>query len=129
MVRTYNKVYLLERISLPQVLLLDKSRHPRTLVKLEESLRHPHFGYGDKEMFWILSTASSEPFSFSPFMAGQYGDCRGMLLHFDPGDEDKGDAAAPLFLNGEKILETGINFVGESISEVCTKVLQSQYMI
>jgi hypothetical protein len=62
-------------------------------------------GYGDKELFWLAATVSKEPFVFEPFFAGQYGDCYGLMLHFDPNDELLGSGAQPLYMNAEYMVE------------------------
>jgi hypothetical protein len=50
-------------------------------------MRHalPSFGlgYGDKELFWITTTAAQESFDFEPHQAGSLGDC-GPMIHYDP---------------------------------------------
>ena len=63
------------------------------------------FGYGDKEMFWIVSTLVGEPFSFEPFLAAQYGDCFGVIMHYDPSDVDDPYNASPLYINSEFLTE------------------------
>ena len=46
-------------------------------------------GYGDKEMYWIATTAAQEPFAFEPYLAGALGDC-GAIVHFDPRVSETG---------------------------------------
>eukprot|EP00597_Dinobryon_sp_UTEXLB2267_P002181 CAMPEP_0170063988 /NCGR_PEP_ID=MMETSP0019_2-20121128/4652_1 /TAXON_ID=98059 /ORGANISM="Dinobryon sp., Strain UTEXLB2267" /LENGTH=543 /DNA_ID=CAMNT_0010270561 /DNA_START=577 /DNA_END=2208 /DNA_ORIENTATION=- len=66
------------------VVLFNKANHPVTLQILERHLRDFIVGFGDKEFYWVAATAAREPFAFEPHLAGQYGDCAGVMLHFDP---------------------------------------------
>ena len=70
-------------------LLINTETHPRTLTLLRSMLADFRVGYGDKEMYWIASTASPEAFTFEPFLAGSLGDC-GALVHFDPTTDNAG---------------------------------------
>lgn len=66
------------------IVLLNKANHPVTLSILEKHLPSISLGYGDKELYWIAATAAREPFAFEPYLAGQYGDCAGVVMHYDP---------------------------------------------
>jgi hypothetical protein len=90
-------------------------------------------GYGDKELFWVAATEAGEPFSFEPFASGQYGDCHGVILHFDPS-ADTEDTATPWYANAEFMVEKGteiastymkeLNVVGEYLHNVITKPIR-----
>jgi hypothetical protein len=64
------------------------------LQVLREVLPTFTVGYGDKEIYWLSATIADVPFSFEPFLCGQFGDC-GLMMHCDPAN------AKPLYLNGE----------------------------
>ena len=66
------------------VVLLNKPMHPIMLQVLEQHLPDFFIGFGDKEMYWIAATVAREPFAFEPHLTGQYGDCAGFIIHFDP---------------------------------------------
>lgn len=68
------------------MVLVNKSRHPGMLATLLKLLPTFDVGYGDKEIYWMAATIANEPFTFSPFAAGQYGDCSGQVLHYFPDD-------------------------------------------
>lgn len=87
------------------LLIINKRKHPIFLVTLREMINVTHLGYGDKELFWLAATVSKESFVFEPFFAGQYGDCYGLMLHFDPNDELLGSGAQPLYMNAEYMVE------------------------
>ena len=96
------------------VIALDRNRHPRMLQVLRQLLPSFSVGYGDKEIYWLAATIAEEPFSFEPFLCGQYGDC-GLLMHFDPNDADRDhENAQPLYINGEWILEK-IHILGHDL--------------
>lgn len=95
------------------VIVLDRRRHPKTLKVLRQLLPTFNVGYGDKEIYWLAATIAEEPFSFEPFLCGQYGDC-GLLMHFDPNDEGEPENAHPLYINGEWILEK-IHILGHDL--------------
>jgi hypothetical protein len=99
------------------VVMLDSTRHPKLLRTLEYHLPSFGFGYGDKELFWVAATISGEPFTFEPFLAGQYGDCYGVVLHYHPDDADLVDVsqAKPLYLNAEYFVEKELTCVGEFV--------------
>ena len=112
---------LLGDIQDSSVVVLDKRSHPSTLKHFAKFIASFDVGYGDKEMFWMIATLAGEGFEFSPFLAGQYGDCDGVILHFDPRDEA---AASPLYVNGEKIVERELNYVGDFLSESQTQAVR-----
>lgn len=99
------------------VVLMDRWRHPGTVKVLGQLLHRLNYGYGDKELFWIAATIAQEPFSFEPFLAGQLGDCYGVMIHFDPDDADGHHGsltshideieqqAQPLYVNAEYFVE------------------------
>ena len=88
------------------MVLVDKSTHGKFIRILTELLPYFQFGYGEKEMFWIAATISGEDWAFEPFLAGQYGDCTGLVLHFDPDDYDKDlDDVSVMFINAEYLVE------------------------
>lgn len=105
------------------VVLIHKSRHPQMLMLMEKHLFSFDIGYGDKEMYWIMATLAREPFSFSPFMAGQYTDCFGIIIHFDPSFEDRPELAEPFYANGEFMVEEELTTVGDFVSGVMTSPL------
>ena len=91
------------------VLLLDSTRHPRTLLLLRRMVRDFSLGYGDKEMYWLAATAVEEPFAFEPFIAGSLGDC-GAIVHFDPlaapfVQQDKNTKVLPFYVNAEYLID------------------------
>lgn len=105
------------------VILLNKSKHPKFIETLTKFLPIFDFGYGDKEMFWISATISGEDFTFEPFFAGQYGDCSGFVLHYDPDEYDKlMSEVTPLYINAEYLIEhTGkMTTVGQFIARSIT---------
>jgi hypothetical protein len=116
------------------VVLVDKARHPRMLSVLHRYL-HENFimGYGDKELFWVAATVAREAFSFEPFASGQYGDCHGVMMHFDPSAETE-ETATPWYANAEFMVEKGtesagvylkeLNVVGEYLHNVMTKPIR-----
>eukprot|EP01041_Mallomonas_annulata_P003339 gene3339-6609_t len=86
------------------VLLLDASRHPRTLSVLSSLLGNFSVGHGDKEIYWISSTVAEEPFAFEPHWPGIYGDC-GCIFHFDPTTTTTTPSPSPFFINGQYLVE------------------------
>lgn len=80
-------------------------------------------GYGDKEMFWISSLLVKQEFTWSPYLAGQYGDCDGIMLHYDPMDlKERSDGhALPLHINGNYMVEKELQIVGEFNHYIQTK--------
>jgi hypothetical protein len=101
------------------VVLFDKSRHEKTITVLTELLPSFDLGYGDKEIFWIATTIAGESYTFSPFLAGQYGDCHGVILHYNPLEEGHHSNASPFFCNAEYLVED-ITFVGEFANPIVT---------
>ena len=98
------------------IVLFDKRSHSRTLKLLGQELASFDVGWGDKEIFWLSTTAAREGFEFSPFLAGQYGDCDGVMMHFDPEAEGEPEAALPFYINAEKLVEKDLNYVGDYLS-------------
>ncbi len=96
------------------VVLLDKSSHPQTLKMLMKLLPTFDLGWGDKEIYWVAATIADEPFSFEPFAAASYADC-GLLMHYDPNDEDDVVNAEPIYINAEWILES-MHSVGDGLA-------------
>jgi hypothetical protein len=99
------------------VILVDRTRHSRFLRVLETLLPSFAMGYGDKETFWVAATISGEPFAFEPFLSGQYGDCYGVQLHYDPRDAHlpNPENARPFYLNAEYFVEKELTCVGEFV--------------
>ena len=98
------------------VVVLNKGKHQQLLSVMEKLLGSLDLGSADKEAFWVLATISLESFSFSPFLAGQYGDCSGVIVHFDPSDELMGRDALPVYINAEGLLGQDVQEVGEGLS-------------
>ena len=108
------------------VLLIDRTTHPKTIDLMQKMLPDFDCGYGDKEIFWIASTIANEPFTFEPFLSGQYGDCKGVILHYDPDDAEffHERQPKPLYINGEFMVEKELFAVGDFIkNEVSLAVL------
>lgn len=108
------------------VLLIDRTTHPKTFDIMQKMLPDFDCGYGDKEIFWMASTIANEPFIFEPFLSGQYGDCRGVILHFDPDDAAfyPKQQPKPLYINAEFMIEKELFAVGDFIkNEVSIPVL------
>jgi len=102
------------------VVLIDKRKHPELLSIFELVLRNSDdmMGYGDKENFWIGATMAmiqaNEPFSFEPYLAGQYGDCFGVVMHHDPID------GTPLYINAEYLVEDETTSLGQFVQSEAT---------
>jgi hypothetical protein len=96
------------------VILLDRLTHPETLKVLSRLLPKFSIGYGDKEIYWFAATIAREPFSFEPFFCSIYGDCSGLMMHFDPGDILDPSNARAMYINAEwylsKIKVLGIEY-------------------
>lgn len=94
------------------MVVFDKLRHPNTLAVLTKMIPEFRIGWGDKEIYWIATTVAQEPYKFSPYLATQFGDCGGVMMHFDPDNVDSGEAppreadAKLLFVNGEILVES-----------------------
>ena len=72
------------------------------LTPLLTSLSH-------QELFWLSATISGIPFVFEPYLAAHYGDCVGLVLHYDPNDINlpySDTTATPLYLNAEHLIES-----------------------
>jgi hypothetical protein len=107
------------------VVLINRREHPRLLAVMGEMLPTFDYGYGDKEIFWISATISKEPFAFSPLLAGQYGDCHGVILHYHPDDVDNLDKAYPLYTNAEYFVEKDTTAVGDWLGQVMTPPIRA----
>jgi hypothetical protein len=105
------------------VVLVNRGAHPKLLAVLTELLPTFDYGYGDKEIFWIAATMAKENFTLSPFLAGQYGDCYGVILHFHPDDAADPANARLLYINAEYFVEHETTAVGDFISSLRTKAL------
>jgi hypothetical protein len=116
------------------VVLVNKQRHPVLLSTLLGFLQNGvAIGYGDKELFWIAATVANEPFAFEPYVGGQYRDCHGVLVHFDPSVlPGSGVTPAPFYMNGEFLVERKsepvingqlkeLNYIGEYLQNVISK--------
>lgn len=86
------------------MLIVDRTKHPRLLATIAELLPRFALGWGDKEMYWIASIIAEEPYSFEPFLFTLYGPC-GVIMHYNPNDYQHPDAAQPLYINGEWLVE------------------------
>jgi len=105
------------------VIIINKLTHKKFIEILLEMLPYFHYGYGEKEIFWIAATISGEDWSFEPFLAGQYGDCTGLVLHFDPDDYDKDiNDVSVMFINAEYLVEyhSKVKFIGQHFGRVIT---------
>jgi hypothetical protein len=98
------------------VLLIDRSRHGKMLAVMSELLPSFDIGYGDKEIFWVSATIARANFTFEPFLAAQYADCHGVILHYDPDDARTPDSATPLYVNAEYMVEHDLQVVGQFLS-------------
>ena len=105
------------------VVLLNRATHPNMLKVLTEMVPSFDYGYGDKELFWISATIAKESFMLSPFLAGQYGDCHGVILHYHPDDANKLDTAQPLYTNAEYFVEKDTTSVGDWLGQTITPPL------
>jgi hypothetical protein len=103
--------------------IIDKQQHPKLMNRLEEWLGGFALGYGDKEMFWVAATLVNESYSWEPFLAGQYGDCMGLIIQFDPDDaylKNPGHGM-PMYMNAEYMVEARLKVVGDFMQYVMTK--------
>eukprot|EP01038_Epipyxis_sp_PR26KG_P015733 gene15733-21298_t len=116
------KYPLLNEYQDSSVVLFDSYSHPVTMQLLSKFISPFDLGYGDKEIYWIVSTLSNESFAFSPYHAGHFGDCHGVILHFDP--EAKG--ASPFYLNAEYFVED-VTIVGEYLTDFMTSSIIVTY--
>lgn len=112
------------------VVMLHKSKHPHFLSLLKQYVASISIGYGDKETYWIVASISNEPFLFEPFLAGQYGDCGGVIVHYDPDDaltyqntpNNHSISLLPFYMNGEFTVESKgkLQSIGEFLIDVMT---------
>jgi len=98
------------------VLLLDKSRHLKTLEVIHRLLPTFKIGYGDKEIYWIAATIAREEFTWEPYLFASYGDC-GALMHYDPRYDIQ--RTTPYFINAEYLLECVFR-AGQDLSKKIT---------
>lgn len=103
------------------IIVFDKSSHQKTLIVLRELLPTFNIGYGDKEIFWIATTIADDTYSFEPFLTGQYGDCHGVVMHFDPLSGHDPTNAKPFHINGEYLVEKDITYAGEFATALITQ--------
>jgi hypothetical protein len=128
--------YVADR-SFPQVnehqdsscLLVNRNRHPKLIQQLESWLFSFEMGYGDKEIFWISSTMANESFNWEPFLANQYGDCFGLIMHINPEDYERPTQALPLYMNAEYMAEKEVKAVGDFVRPVMTKAILATEVI
>lgn len=110
------------------MVLINKRSHVQMLKWLQRLIFIGNeIGYGDKEYFWVAATLANEPFQFSPFIAGQYGDCSGFVMHYDPDDAFdpvKRGNPSMFYMNAEYLVEqTGgrLSSVGQFLQRRCMK--------
>ncbi len=110
-----NGVYtVLNEVGESSIVAMDRARHIRMLYVLRSIVLDKTFDsrvfYGDKELFWIAHTIADDEFTWSSFLAGQYGDCYGVLIHFHPDDYDEVDMkkVRPFHINGEYLVEENV---------------------
>ena len=64
-----------------------------------------------------------EPFSFEPFFCSTYGDCGGLMTHYDPNDEGDSTNAGAMYINAEwylsKIHILGMECISHLLSHIC----------
>lgn len=71
------------------IVMIHKPSHPNTIRILKEMIDVQHHlkyrhGFCFEDHFWIANTMAKEPYTFEPFSSGQYGDCWGVPVHYDP---------------------------------------------
>jgi hypothetical protein len=98
------------------VLLLDKASHPKTIQILKRNVVAFKLGYGDKEIYWTSLTIANEPMYFEQYMAGQYGNCHGVILHFDPRVANE-SLTVPFYINAENRIDR-VQYVGMDVDDV-----------
>ena len=114
----------LRHVQESSVVLIDRTRLPRTMAVLRRLLPSFRLGYGDKEIYWIAATIAGEAFAFEPHLSGVYGDC-GEVVHFDPlrGAADGGpesEHATPFFMNGQYLSES-VEFEAKGVQSLMSK--------
>ena len=110
------EVHQVSDIQDSSIVLIDRARNAAMLGVLRELLPSFDIGYGDKEIFWVAATLAGANFVFEPFLAAQYADCYGVILHYDPDDA----AGSPLYVNAEYMVERDISLVGQFLSPAMT---------
>lgn len=58
--------------------------------------------------------------SYISAFVGQYGDCFGLILHFDPDDFDNPHRALPMYINAEYMVEKETTAVGDFVRHEMT---------
>jgi hypothetical protein len=111
------------------IVLVDRTRHPKFLSMLKILLPGFEATIGDQDIYWIAATIVQEPFSFSPYLAGQYGDCSGFMIHYDPDDvySNHPDDPSVLYMNAEYLVEDSSKRnagIGHFLQEVMTKAIR-----
>lgn len=77
-------------------------------------------------MFWFFAIVVNEGFSWSPFLAGSYGSCSGIMLHYDPSDiSNPLSKVSPLYLNGEYLVEKEMQGLGTFLKDQRTKPIRA----
>lgn len=96
------------------IVMIDKSKHPKFIQILKFLLPIFQASNGDQDIYWTAATIANESFTFSPYIAGQYGDCSGFLIHFDPDDiySNHPDQPDVLYMNAEYLVEDSSKRVG-----------------
>jgi hypothetical protein len=89
---------------------------------MEAMLPSFSLGYGDKEIFWVTATLANESFTFSPYLPGQFGDCAGHIVHYDP--DESSDTVTPFYANAGEIVDD-LKFVGDYFNHVITKPVRA----
>jgi hypothetical protein len=110
------------------IVVVQKSRHQGMMDALKK-LMLPFEGFnGDQDIYWIAATVAGEPFTFSPYGGGQYGDCYGFMLHMDPDDAlgNTPEWPTPFYINSEYLVEDNekLTTVGEYLKPTMMKANQ-----
>ena len=85
------------------VILINILKQHKLLVTIRLMLINYNIGYGDKEIYWLASTAADIPYAFEPFLSGSLGNC-GTLLHFHPNFHNE-SLTKPLYINAEYLID------------------------
>jgi hypothetical protein len=107
------------------IVVVQKSRH-QGMMNVLKKLMLPFEGFnGDQDIYWIAATVAGEPFTFSPYGGGQYGDCYGFMLHMDPDDAlgNTPEWPTPFYINSEYLVEDNekLTTVGEYLKPTMMK--------
>lgn len=118
--RALNATSGLRHVQESSVVVVDRSRMPKTMATLRRLLPSFSLGYGDKEVYWVAATIAGEAYSLEPWLAGAYGDC-GEVLHFDPRvPADAARPPEPFFLNGQYLSE-GVEYEARGVQGRMTR--------